>query len=148
MVVHKTVDGRWKCSQCQKTFSQASTLKTHMRLHTREFPYECKKCKKKFMWKSSHSKHMKSKRCAGGGFRTRSTSGFKEQKQSLNVRVKAIVSAARRERSTIATSTTKEKRFSSRGITLSKSPLYYPTTLHLPLGIGLQSRRAVSVVWI
>ncbi|XP_055630499.1 zinc finger protein 271-like [Toxorhynchites rutilus septentrionalis] len=45
----RTGDGRYKCSECDKTFVTAVTLKMHLRLHTGEKPYKCSKCSMAFI---------------------------------------------------------------------------------------------------
>lgn len=79
VIIHRTVkqnivnDKRWlQCSYCPKQFTRPSDLLRHLRVHTREKPYECPwqsveteaeeatvLCKRKFATKSSLSVHMK-----------------------------------------------------------------------------------------
>ena len=39
---------RYHCTFCQKSFQTSSCLKSHVRIHTGEVPFECKTCKKRF----------------------------------------------------------------------------------------------------
>ena len=41
----------------KKPFSDKSTLKTHMAMHTGEKAYACKMCGKKYTWRSARNKH-------------------------------------------------------------------------------------------
>lgn len=79
VVIHRTVkqhiinDKKWlQCSYCPKQFTRPSDLLRHLRVHTREKPYECPwkniedetqevtvLCKRKFATKSSLTVHMK-----------------------------------------------------------------------------------------
>eukprot|EP01083_Nonionella_stella_P271326 919381_1 len=47
------------CSVCDKNFSTPATLKTHVRSHSGESPYECEICSETFMWQDSYRKHVK-----------------------------------------------------------------------------------------
>ena len=47
------------CNYCDKTFTQASSAKTHERIHTGEKPYGCEFCDKKFTQSYSAKIHEK-----------------------------------------------------------------------------------------
>jgi len=47
MRIH-TVDKRYKCKFCHKSFVEGGNLKKHMRTHIGEKPYKCKLCQKSF----------------------------------------------------------------------------------------------------
>ncbi|XP_037774659.1 gastrula zinc finger protein XlCGF57.1-like [Penaeus monodon] len=49
----------FKCSYCNKDFSQKGHLKEHWRLHTGEKTFSCSYCGKKFIQKSSLNQHEK-----------------------------------------------------------------------------------------
>ena len=58
MRIH-TNEKPYECDVCQKRFRESSSLKTHMRIHTNEKPYECDVCQKRFR-RSDHLKgHMR-----------------------------------------------------------------------------------------
>ena len=46
------------CKVCDKSFTQTSSMKTHMILHTREKPHSCQICGKSFTRASKMTKHM------------------------------------------------------------------------------------------
>ena len=47
-----------ECDVCEKRFTRADSLKTHMRIHTNERPYECDVCEKRFTTSGNLTNHM------------------------------------------------------------------------------------------
>ena len=45
---YKTDQKPFNCSKCDKTFTEAGSLKTHERIHAGEKPFSCSKCDKTF----------------------------------------------------------------------------------------------------
>lgn len=45
------------CELCGRAFAQGQQLKTHLRVHTGETPFECKKCQKKFKFHATRNSH-------------------------------------------------------------------------------------------
>ncbi len=46
-----------ECDVCEKRFTRADSLKTHMRIHTNERPYECDVCDKAFRESGALTRH-------------------------------------------------------------------------------------------
>ena len=47
MRIH-TNEKPYECDVCEKRFRQSEYLKSHMRIHTNEKPYECHVCEKRY----------------------------------------------------------------------------------------------------
>ena len=50
-------NGRLKCTICRRGFNSRSNLRSHMRIHTLEKPFQCKYCKKSFSQSSTLRNH-------------------------------------------------------------------------------------------
>lgn len=48
---------KFKCDNCEKSFFNKFKLNVHMRIHTKESPYECKICLKKFRHAPNLKRH-------------------------------------------------------------------------------------------
>ena len=46
----------YKCSLCEKGFSDNSNFKCHMSIHTAEIPYQCSQCDKAFFHFRPHTR--------------------------------------------------------------------------------------------
>ncbi|CAH1777405.1 unnamed protein product [Owenia fusiformis] len=55
---HKDMNKRHVCEICHAGFERLYNLKTHIRTHTGERPYECTMCLKRFADRSNLNKHM------------------------------------------------------------------------------------------
>lgn len=53
------VPGRLKCTLCRRGFNSRSNLRSHMRIHTMEKPFQCKYCKKSFSQSSTLRNHVR-----------------------------------------------------------------------------------------
>ena len=56
-VVNKARKRKYHCIFCQKAFQTSSSLKSHVRIHTGEVPFECKTCSKRFKTKGELKQH-------------------------------------------------------------------------------------------
>ncbi|XP_069086423.1 uncharacterized protein [Pleurodeles waltl] len=54
-----TGEKSYKCSECDKDFTQNCVLVTHQRIHTGMKPYKCSVCDEAFIFKSNQSIHQK-----------------------------------------------------------------------------------------
>ncbi|XP_026218897.1 zinc finger protein 135-like isoform X2 [Anabas testudineus] len=50
-------EGRFSCSDCEKSFKFQSLLKAHQRIHTGEQPFLCSQCGRRFSFKQSLERH-------------------------------------------------------------------------------------------
>ncbi|PSN31669.1 hypothetical protein C0J52_26594 [Blattella germanica] len=49
---------RLTCQKCKQLFSDASSLQSHMTIHTYDCPYSCDVCDQKFVLNTSLKKHV------------------------------------------------------------------------------------------
>ncbi|KAL1403749.1 hypothetical protein pipiens_019236 [Culex pipiens pipiens] len=56
----KTIEKRFRCDQCGKSFAQQGELKLHQRFHNGERPYQCTVCGKSYKSASLRTAHMDS----------------------------------------------------------------------------------------
>ncbi|KAI9140621.1 hypothetical protein BKA69DRAFT_1078914 [Paraphysoderma sedebokerense] len=56
----------FQCLCCGRSFARKADLSTHQRVHTREKPFECSKCQKKFTQSGSYNRHKKRCTMRGG----------------------------------------------------------------------------------
>ncbi|XP_078793066.1 uncharacterized protein LOC144987639 [Oryzias latipes] len=54
-----TVEKRFSCNECDKSYGQLCHLQRHMRIHTRENLFSCKECDKSFIQLYDLQKHMR-----------------------------------------------------------------------------------------
>jgi len=57
--ISKKHDGGYECDHCDKRFSEATILKEHTRIHTKERPYQCTECGSTFSFQSTFVSHRK-----------------------------------------------------------------------------------------
>ena len=58
MRIH-TKEKPYECDVCDEAFRQLGHLQSHMRIHTNEKPYECDVCEMKFRQSGTLKKHMR-----------------------------------------------------------------------------------------
>ena len=58
MRIH-TKEKPYQCDLCSKRFIRKSDMKVHMRIHTKEKPYQCEVCEKRFTQSGTMKTHMR-----------------------------------------------------------------------------------------
>ncbi|WAR16514.1 AZF1-like protein [Mya arenaria] len=48
LIIVRYPNGRWACSQCERTFATKQNLRTHERLHSGDRPFACPYCDRRF----------------------------------------------------------------------------------------------------
>ncbi|RCH86916.1 hypothetical protein CU098_005267 [Rhizopus stolonifer] len=64
-ITNNSSNNRYRCNQCQKTFSRPSSLRIHILSHTGEKPHVCPQpgCGKRFSVQSNMRRHLKVHYC-------------------------------------------------------------------------------------